>query len=234
MNDVYGKGLKAYWQGKHNAKFKVESDKAETEYWPIKVFFHTWNEMSEIERKALALCEGLTLDVGAGSGSHVLWLQENGINVRAIDISEGAVEVMRERGVAHASVADYYTYESEEKYDTLLMLMNGAGIAGKMNNLAAFLTKAYELLKDGGQLIMDSSDILYLYEDEDGSVMLDLNDDYYGELEYVMSYAGEKGESFSWLFVDYDTLEAASSSVGFKCEKVYEDDSCQYLVRLRK
>ncbi len=231
MNDVYGKGLKAYQKGKHNAKFKVESDKAETEYWPIKVFFRTWSEMSEIERKALNLCKGATLDVGAGSGSHVLCLQEKGIDVRAIDISEGAVEVMLQRGVRCASVADFYTYDGP-CVDTLLMLMNGAGIAGSMSNLPTFLTKAKSLLNEGGQLLMDSSDLLYLYEDEDGSVMIDLNDDYYGELTYTMSYAGEKGDAFPWLFVDYDTLEAVAAGIGFKCEKIYEDDNCQYLVRL--
>lgn len=233
MNDIYGKGLKAYWEGKRNAKFKVESDKAETEYWPISVFFHSWAQMGEIERSALAMCKGRTLDVGAGSGSHVLWLQDNGVDVHAIDISEGAVEVMRERGVRSAEVADFYTYEGGQ-FDTLLMLMNGAGIAGTMDNLGNFFQQVSKLLAPGGQLIMDSSDLIYLYEDEDGSVMIDLNDDYYGELMYVMSYAGEKGDSFPWIFIDFDTLEAAAAASGFKCEKIIEDDTCQYLVRLTK
>lgn len=232
MSDVYGKGLKAYLKGKRNAKFKVESDKAETEYWPVKVFFHSWSEMSEIERKALVECKGSILDVGAGSGSHVLCLQERGADVKAIDISEGAVEVMKERGVRSVELCDFYMHEG--KYDTLLLLMNGAGIAGTMDNLFRFLVKASSLLNDGGQVLMDSSDILYLFEDEDGSVMIDLNDDYYGELTYQMSFNGEKGEEFPWLFIDYDTLEAAAASVGFKCEKLYEDESCQYLVRMIK
>lgn len=231
MNDVYGKGLMAYHKGKRNVKFKVESDKAETEYWPVKVFFRTWNEMSEIEREALSRCKGKTLDVGAGSGSHVLYLQEKGLDVCGIDISEGAVEVMKDRGVKNAEVADFYSYTGG-KFDTLLLLMNGAGIAGTMDNLATFFVKAAELLTADGQILMDSSDIMHLYEDEDGSVMIDLNDDYYGEFVYTMSYAGEKGEPFPWLFVDFDVLELAAASAGFKCEKLCEDDSHQYLVRL--
>lgn len=229
--DVYGKALKEFYSGKRNAKIRVESNIAETEYWPVKEFFHEWKDMSLIEQTALKLCKGRVLDVGAGSGSHVLWLQREGLQVHAIDISEGAVDVMRERGINCVEQVDFFELQ-DRQYDTLLMLMNGAGIAGTMERLPEFLGKAKSLLAKGGQLLMDSSDLIYLYEDEEGGALIDLNGDYYGELEYVMSYNGQKGEAFDWLFIDFDTLQSVAEGLGMECEKVYEDDHYQYLARL--
>ena len=51
-------------------------------------------------KKALELCRGNVLDVGCGSGIHSLFLQDKGLNVKAIDISEGAVSVSKQRGVS--------------------------------------------------------------------------------------------------------------------------------------
>ncbi|MCQ2227222.1 MAG: class I SAM-dependent methyltransferase [Bacteroidales bacterium] len=229
--DAYGKGLLAYHNGRKNARFKVESNIAATEFWPVSEFFHDWADMSLIERKAIEACRGRVLDVGAGSGSHVLQLQNRGLEAHAIDISAGAVEVMQKRGVKCVEQIDFFALENRQ-YDTLLMLMNGAGIAGTIDKLPAFFDRAKRLLTPGGQLILDSSDIMYLFEDEDGSVMVDLNGAYYGELEYTMSYGREKGEPFEWLFIDFDTLQAAASECGMKCEKLYEDDHYQYLARI--
>jgi len=229
--DAYGKALLAYLDGNKKAKIRVDSDIAETEYWPVSEFFHEWNDMSEIEQTALKLCKGRTLDVGAGSGSHVLWLQSQGIDAQAVDISEGAVEVMRKRGVKCVEQMNFYDI-IDRQYDTLLMMMNGAGIIGTIDKLPDFFNKVKQLLSPGGQLIVDSSDIMYLFEDEDGSVLVDLNGAYYGELEYTMSFAKQKGEPFKWLFIDFDTLQDAATKCGLHCDKIIEDDHYQYLARI--
>ena len=232
MTDSYGKGLMAYLEGETEAQFVVESDIAETDTWPVREFFHTWDEMSEIERRALTMCEGRTLDVGAGSGSHTLWLQERGVDVAAIDVSPLAAEVMRRRGVRDVICGDFYDHMRDKKYDTLLMLMNGAGIAATLDNLPNFLRRCKSMMSDGGQILLDSSDLLYLYIDEDGSVMIDLNGPYYGELEYTFIYEGQKSEPFKWLFVDQETLKNAAEECGLKCEVIMTDENNQYLARL--
>ena len=228
MVDAYGKALLAYFNGDRKAKIKVESNIVDTEYWKVSEFFHSWNDMSEIERKALGLCKGRTLDVGAGSGSHSLWLKENGVDVSAIDISAGAVEVMLSRGV-NAQRQDFYAL-SGEKFDTLLLLMNGAGIAQTMKNLPRFLEHCKSLLNDGGSILMDSSDLKFLYDDEDLAEMEE--GQYYGEIDYWMSFRGEKDELFDWLFVDFNSLKLVCESCGLKAEKVYEDNHFQYLAKI--
>lgn len=229
MADAYGKALLAYFKGDRKAKVKVESNIVDTEYWKLSEFFHSWDKMSEIERRALKLCNGRTLDVGAGSGSHSLWLKDNGMEVSAIDLSPGAVEVMRERGL-EAQRQDFYAL-SGVRYDTLLFLMNGAGIAQTMKNLPRFLEHCKSLLNDGGQVLLDSSDLKFLYDDEDLAEMTE-EGRYYGEIDYWMSYRGETDEKFDWLFVDFNSLKLVCESCGLKAEKVYEDNHFQYLAKI--
>lgn len=229
MADAYGNALLAYFKGDRKAKVKVESNIVDTEYWKLSEFFHSWDNMSEIERRALKLCNGRTLDVGAGSGSHSLWLKENGIDVSSIDLSPGAVEVMQERGL-DAQRQDFYAL-SGVRYDTLLFLMNGAGIAQTMKNLPRFLEHCKSLLNDGGQVLLDSSDLKFLYDDEDLAEMTE-EGRYYGEIDYWMSYRGETDEKFDWLFVDFNSLKLVCESCGLKAEKVYEDNHFQYLAKI--
>lgn len=233
MNDAYGKGLLAYWDGRKDAFFTVESDIAETEEWEVSLFFRTYDDMSELEKTALKSVKGSVLDVGAGAGSHVLHLQDKGVDVAGIDISPGAVEVMRSRGVKNTVQSDFFRFVGQ-KFDTLLLLMNGIGIVGSIDKLPLFFSRAKELLNPDGKLLLDSSDILYLFEDEeDGSVMINLNDRYYGELEYSFGFGNEQDEPFDWLFVDFDTLSAYADQCGFSCRKLYEDEHFQYLAELK-
>lgn len=230
--DIYGRGLLSYWQGDQNAVFVVESDIAETEEWPIEVFFRDYKNMPKAEQKALSMVDGSILDVGAGAGSHALYLQEKGKNVTTMDISTGAVEVMKQRRIKHIIQEDFFRYKGD-KFDTLLFLMNGIGIAGQLDKLPLFFEKCKQLLNPGGKIILDSSDIIYLFVDEeDGSVMLNLNDAYYGEVEYRYLFKEEAGEAFNWLFVDFETLCEYAEASGFSCKKIYEDSHYLYLAEL--
>lgn len=230
--DIYGNGLLAYLRGQKDAYFTVESDIAETEEWPVGVFFRTYDDMPEIEQIALSRSAGKILDVGAGAGSQALYLQQKGYDVTAIDISQGAVDVMKERGIKNVLLLDFYSLENE-KFDTLLFLMNGIGIAGTIRNLPNFLQQAKSLLTSDGKILVDSSDLIYLFEEEDGSFYVDLNDKYYGELTYSFDFDNEKGERFPWLFIDFDTLQDIADLCGLSCEKIYEDDHYLFLAELK-
>ena len=118
-----------------------------------------------------------------------------------------------------------------KKYDTILMLMNGIGIAGKLSNLDTTLEQAKSLLNPGGKILCDSSDIHSLYEDEDGSLWIDLNTEYYGNFRFQMKYKKQKGPWFDWLYVDFDNLFKAAKNVGLKAIRVLEEDD-HYLAEL--
>ena len=230
--DPIGEAADAYLAGQHNAAINVISSIAEDDEIPVSYLFRDFQQMPELEQFALETCSGKVLDIGAGVGSHALWLQENGRHVTPLEISEKACGVMKSRGVKNVVVADFRHFQPSEKFDTILLLMNGIGLAGTLEQLPAFFQKLKSWLAPGGQLLLESSDILYMYEEEDGSVSLDLNSGYYGEVEYQMAFNGQKGETFPWLFIDYGLLEDYAAESGFKAEFLFEGENGEYLARL--
>jgi SAM-dependent methyltransferase len=180
--------------------------------------------MPEIEKKAIELCKGNVLDVGAGAGMHCNELIKKGLKVQALDNSEGAVQYLRNSEI-EAYHSTFIDFKSNLKFDTLLMMMNGIGIAGTLSNLEKTLLHAKSLLNKGGQIICDSSDIRYLYEDEEGALWVDLNAEYYGNFRFQMHYKKVSGPWFDWLYVDYDNLHKVALKVGFKSVKILEEDN---------
>lgn len=226
--DIYGKALKDYFQGKKTSKLWLYNSYGRPEEMPIDVFFRPEADMPELETIALDLCKGKTLDIGAGVGSHALILQAKGIDVTALEISEKACEIMKYRKVKQVVNADILNYESQ-KYDTILMLMNGIGLCETILGLENFLQYIKKLVLPGGQLIFDSSDIAYLYKPDDF-----ISSNYYGEISYQYEYQKVKGKWFKWLYVDFDTLNAIAEKIGWQCELIYEDEMDQYLVCLKQ
>ena len=80
---------------------------------------------------------------------------------------------------------------------------------------------------------MDSSDLRYLFEDEDGSFLVDLAASYYGEIDFRMQYKQVKGAPFDWLYVDFQTLSYYAAENGFKAELVKSGEHYDYLARLK-
>lgn len=221
-----------YLDGNIENEIIIHSNKADTETVAISYFFRAYSEMPLLEQKALALCTGDILDIGAGAGNHSLYLQQKREKVTALEIRPGLGEIMNKRGVNNVVISDIFKYKLE-KYDTLLMLMNGIGFTADFVGLKKFLKHAKKLLKPGGQIVLDSSDLLYLYEEEDGSVLINLNEEYYGEVEYIFEYKGIKGEPFMWLFIDFTNLSFLAQEAGFECELVFEDEHFNYLAILK-
>ncbi|OGX87734.1 methyltransferase [Hymenobacter lapidarius] len=237
--DVLGQALLAYHRGDSDAQLTVHCDVADDESLldetlPAAYFFRTLLQMPELERLALDETRGRVLDLGAGAGCHSLELQSRGFEVKAVDVSGGAAQVMTERGVRTVARHDLFDPlpANELPYDTILLLMNGIGLAGTLEGLDKFLAHARTLLAPGGQILATSSDVRYLYEDEEGALRINLNGPYYGEVRYSMSFNGHTGATFPWLFVDAALLNDAAETAGYIAEFLGEDDDEQYLVRL--
>jgi SAM-dependent methyltransferase len=231
--DIFGKAIKAYFENKDPEDIVVHSPDFDDDVIPVDYLFRSYAEMPPLEKKALQLCRGKVLDVGCGAGSHALYLQnEKELEVLAIDTSKGAVEICRKRGITRAENVSFEAL-SGERFDTILLLMNGTGIVGKMRKLDNFFAKLKELLNPGGQVLIDSSDLIYLFEeDEDGGVWVDAGAGYYGELQYSMSYKGETSEVFDWLYLDFDSLSLAASKNNFDCKLVKKGEHYDYLAKL--
>jgi SAM-dependent methyltransferase len=233
MKDLFGKAMFDFQTNNSPEDIITETTISEEDEMSVDYLFRSYNEMPKIEQKALQLANGKILDVGCGAGSHSLSLQnDRNLEVTSIDISEKAIETCKLRGVKNTKVQNILDFEGE-KFDTIILLMNGVGIFGKLDNCNKYLSKLKSLLNEGGQILLDSSDIIYMFdEDEDGGKWIPSNNDYYGELVFNISYKGEKEEPFDWLYLDYNTLQNAAIANGLKCELVLEGEHYDYLARL--
>lgn len=230
--DILGNAVLDFQNGCYTTDIKTYSSLDEEDTIPIPYLFRDFNEMPELEQKALKNCKGEVLDIGCGAGSHSLYLQQKGFKITALDFSEGAIEVCKNRGIKNTVHADIYTLK-DKKFDTLLLLMNGIGLAGKLENLSKFLTHLKTLLKPNGQILLDSSDIIYMFEeDEDGGYWIPDGTSYYGEVRFTMAYKDQKGEAFDWLYIDYNTLQRAAIANGLKCDLIQEGAHFDYLAKL--
>ena len=230
--DPMGTAISDYFNHRRADRLRVFSSQFEEDVIPVKELFRNIQSMPVLERTALQMATGRILDVGAGSGCHALALQEMGKEVCAIDISPLSVEVMKQRGVNDVRLTNLFDGTFTETFDSVLMLMNGSGIIGKLSNMPYFFRRMKCILRPGGCIWMDSSDLRYLFEEEDGSIVIDLAGDYYGEIDFQMQYKDVKGEPFDWLYVDFQTLSLYASEYGFKAELVKEGKHYDYLAKL--
>ncbi|WP_417887336.1 class I SAM-dependent methyltransferase [Zunongwangia sp.] len=227
-NDIFGKAMKAFYYEKDTTPITVHSPDFDDDEIAVEYLFRDYPDMPVVEQSALKLAKGSILDVGCGAGSHALYLQKKGYSVKAIDTSEGAIEIAKKRGVKNAEVKDFYS--ETQQFDTLLFLMNGTGIIGNLINTDNFFQSCKELLKPGGQILIDSSDLHFLIDDEDS--LPTTEDNYIGEIDFSLSYKNERSTLFPWLYLDYKLLKLAAEKNKFTCTCITEGSHYEYLARL--
>ncbi len=228
-NDPMGAAIRDYFTTGRCGRLRVLSPQFEEDELPVPLLFRAETEMPPLERLALDKARGRVLDTGAGAGCHTLALQQRGLDVTAIDISPGAVRTMRRRGVEDARLCDFFEDDFGGPFDTVLMLMNGIGICGRLERLPFFFTRINRLLAPGGQVLADSSDLVYLFEDEEIPA-----ERYYGEVGYRMQYGKVRSGHFDWLYVDFLTLAHHASAAGFRAELLHKGSHYDYLARLTR
>lgn len=225
-SDLPGKAILDYYEGTIVEELLVLDEFGPGVEMPIDAYFRDFDEMPELERTAMQMCYGKVLDIGAGAGSHVLYLQEHGVKATALEISPTACEIMKKRGVESIIQQDIFEF-SGQKFDTLLLLMNGIGLCADMDGLTRFLEHAKTLLNPKGQLLFDSCNVNYMYEEVDKP-----KERYYGEIRYKYRYGNVETDWFQWLYIDIFTLEKHAKALGWKIEVIEEDENDQYLVKL--
>lgn len=232
QEDPMGAAIRDYFHQGKSAQLKVLSSLFDDDEMPVPHLFRSYDEMPPLEQRALNEARGKVLDVGAGAGCHALALQERGLDVTAVDISPLSCETMKERGVANVECVNIFNQRFQERFDTLLLLMNGTGIAGKLSRLPQLLSRLKQLMNPGAQILIDSSDLRYVYEDEDGVLDVDLDGAYYGEVDYQMTYRNIIGKSFDWLYADSVVLAECCRQCGLKCEILAQGQHYDYLAKI--
>ena len=233
MKDLMGKAIWDFYQNKSADDLLTETSISEIDELPVEYFFRDFDEMNLLEQKALELSTGKILDIGAGAGSHSLYLQnEKKLEVFALDNSPKSVEVCQLRGVKNVWCSDILDFPVQT-FDTILLLMNGTGIFESLDKIDFYLEKLQSLLNEKGQILIDSTDILYMYDrDEDGGVMVPA-DRYYGEVDYFIHYQLDTENPTKWLYLDFETFKRAAENNGLEIEKILQEED-SYLAKLTK
>ncbi len=235
MLDLFGQAILDFQTNNSPEDLVTETNISEADEMSVAYLFRFYNDMPKLEKKALQLAKGKILDVGCGAGSHSLYLQEKGFDVTAIDISANAIKACQLRGVKNARVQNVLDIKNE-KFDTIILLMNGTGIFGTLAETSTYLQKLKSLLNPNGQILIVSSDIIYMFDEADpevsGGSFLVPAEGYYGELTFTVSYKGHTEDTFPWLYLDYNTLQNAAHANGLDCELVVEGKHYDYLAKL--
>lgn len=226
-----GRALLDYHLGDREAALVVRSNLWEDETTPAEEFYRPDGaRLPEIERRALQLCRGRILDLGAGAGRHALELQRLGFEVTAIDILPQAVRIMRDRGVRDARLGDLDAV-SGEHFDTILLLMHGLGLVGTISGLLVFLERIRRVLADGGRILCDSADLGAVMPARAAEHRLN-GHGYFGEVTFELHYGDLVGAPYPWLFADHRTLARSADAADFSCAAVARSDRGAYLARL--
>lgn len=231
--DIYGKALLDYQNKNYTEDIKTYSTIGGKDTYPLPYLFRNFKEMPKIEQVALNLSYGKILDVGCGSGSHSLYLQNKNNKILSIDISKGAVKTCKLRGLKNVELQNIWKLQNY-KFDTILLLMNGAGMCGKLKTLPKFLLHLSSLLNKNGQILLDSTDVKYLYKNKTGDYNIDSNKNYYGETIFIMKYKNQKSLPFNWLYVDFNSLQLIAEDCNLECKLVVKDDTDSYLAKIYK
>ena len=234
-DDVFGVAAKDYFRTNDNSlQITTKSSLGDIDYIPMSYFFRQFEQMNLLEQKALQLCVSPVLDIGCGVGNHLLYLQERQIKAVGIETSEGCVDIALQRGVQEMYCDLWQNLKEETSYQTILLMMNGLGLAGCLNELFSFLLKLMQQLDEDGFILADSVDLRYLFEkDVDYGSWFSAHQSYYGDLTYTTSYK-DLTTSFDWLFVGFEILRDICNSIGLKCEKLLELEDYHYLARISR
>jgi hypothetical protein len=132
---------------------------------------------------------------------------------------------MKARGLK--KVVEQKLEDHEGQYDTLLLMMNGLGLAGYHDGLVDYITRLEKCLKPGGQILADCSSIDYLPE---GKIKGQKPD----EITFWFEYDGLKGDPFPWLFAEKDFAIQCFASCGFAVNLLVDQPEGRYLLQAKR
>lgn len=227
MDDLFGIALLDFYHNRSTEPLILHTVYGPPESVPLERFFEDENEFSDLDFFALELIRGSILDIGAAAGKHALYLQQLDYDITAMDISPSCGKIMKQSGLKKIIITDVFQYTGK-KFDTILMLMNGIGLAENLAGIEQLFNHLKSMINPGGQLLLDSTDISYLYEKNQKPIAR-----YFGELTFSYEYKNKLSEPFNWIYIEQKKLLETAKKTGWKCQIIFEDESNAYLARLQ-
>jgi len=194
------------------------------------VYFAPVRRWPAVERRALRWVRGRVLDAGLGAGRAALELQRRGRSVVGIDVSPGAVEVARRRGVRDVRLLAFEEVDdSIGRFDTIVMLGNNFGLFGSPSKARRLLRRLRPL---AGRIVAASNDP---YATEDPAHLA-----YHarnrkrgrmsGQLRLRVRYRDLTGPWFDYLIVSPDEMATIVDGTEWRIRRLLQESGSGYYV----
>ena len=174
----------------------------------------------------MAAAFGRVLDVGAGVGAIAFPMVRAGLDVTALEVLPEAVAYLRKRGVIDVRLGGVEALDADDRFDTIVCLMNGVGLAGSLSGVPAFLRALERHLRPGGTILLDSTDPSEWDAPDDGRAV--------GELHMQLGFDGEWGPPFPYLYASPAELFGAAAGVGLIGTVVARTGDDRYLAEFQR
>ncbi len=236
--DAYGQQLWEHFND-HEVKEIIERDDGfiDVNHNPLN-YFAEYSQWPEIQKKAVKLVRGKTIDIGGGAGRVALYLQEKNIDVLVIDNSPLAVKVCKLRGVKKARVLPVENIDKlkSKNYETVIMFGNNLGLLGTPKKARVLLEKMASITTDNAQIIAEGCDphktndpyhLSYHKLNKSRGRMA-------GELRLRVRFKNYIGDWFDYLFVSLEEIENILKGTKWVIDKVVGEESPTYIVVIKK
>ncbi|WP_286672170.1 class I SAM-dependent methyltransferase [Halorarius halobius] len=240
-DDAYGAAIRDHHEGEESFELVERDDGFVSPSGGPPMYFADPEEWPDREHAAMERVEGRVLDVGCGAGRHALYLQERGHDVVGIDVSPGAVEVARDRGVdaRECDVADVRDLDAGT-FDTVVMGGNNFGLVGTRTTAPGVLAGLAAVTTDDARLLAETRDV-HANPTPEHRAYHDLNRErgrLPGALRIRVRYKRKATPWFDYLMVSPDEMREVLAATPWRLHEVLEpndlDGDGTYYAELRK
>ena len=189
------------------------------------------------ERQVFDRVGGRVLDVGCGAGRHSLEAQSRGLDVLAIDISPGAVEVSRRRGVHDVRLLPIAEVDQRlGTFDSVLMMCGNFGLAGSAGETERWLQTLHGMTPPSGRIVLDTVDP---YQDADAEYLAYIERNRArsampGQVTIRIRYGERVTPWFDLLLVSPPELDELAGRAGWRAAEVVPGDQPDFYAVLEK
>ena len=225
--DLFGTALLDYISKKMKSKFNFYQHCLQKKYNGITFelnlghYFRNLNKLTPLEKKLINLSHGNILDIGSNTGYYIPYLMDKGPTT-GIEISSKINDIARENGLYNCVTGDIFTYEFNNKFDTITLMENDIALSGTVYRLKKMLKTFINLLNKNGQVLLIIRHIQTLK---------------YWHVVYTPHYNGQFGIPFKLLFLNINYFRKLVQKYNFQFTLFGKEEPPEqnlYLIRLIK
>jgi len=237
--DAYGKAIRDYHEHGEGFEIVERDDGLVAPSGGPEMYFSESDDWGAYLQAGLEHLDGRVLDVGCGAGRHALYAQQQGHDVVGIDVSPGAIEVSRDRGVEDSrecDVADVAAEFASDTFETVLMLGNNFGLVGTADTAPDVLDALATVTGADARIVAESCDI-YENADEYHRSYHEYNRErgrLPGALRIRTRYKTHSTDWFDYLLVSPEEMDEVLVETVWTRTETYRGEGGQYVAVLEK